>query len=117
MKRALALILAAVAVAVACSNNDVHPFSAYAYDPDRDCLEAPAAVDVISGPDDGPCTQLRCWESPGHDIYITETACSAPSDYKDETKDETGICPAALNAYGRTDHGLCPAGTGGSGGS
>jgi hypothetical protein len=113
------LVLASIALLVtgaACHNNVVHPFSAWAYDPTRDCLEAPAVVDVLSGPDDGPCKQLRCWESAGGDIYITDTACSAPPDYKNETNQKAGACSEAIQVYGRAMHGQCPAGTGGSGG-
>ncbi len=55
-------------------------------------------------------------ESGGGDIYVTDTACSAPPDYKNETNQKTGSCAEALKVYGRAIHVLCPAGAGGGGG-
>jgi hypothetical protein len=108
--------IAALIAGAACENTVVHPFSAWAYDPMHDCLEAPAVVDVLSGPDDGPCKEIRCWESGGGDIYITDTACSAPPDYRNETHQKSGSCAEAIKVFGRAMHGQCPAGTGGGGG-
>ncbi|HVY44257.1 MAG TPA: hypothetical protein VHB21_00200 [Minicystis sp.] len=111
----LAVGLLGAAAFAACSNREVHAFSAWAYDADRDCLERPSIVDVLDGPDTGPCSQLRCWVSAGGDVYVTDTACDAPPDFKNETSDETGLCPEALKVYGRDMHGECPmSGTGGS---
>jgi hypothetical protein len=107
---------ALIVAGAACHDTQVHPFSAWAYDPMKDCLDAPAVVDVLSGPDDGPCTQLRCWESAGGNIYITDTACSAPADYKDETHQKAGACAEAIKVFGRAMHGQCPPGGGGGGG-
>ncbi len=115
-RRAVLAGLSLLLTAAACKNTVVHPFSAWAYSPTGDCLEPPAVVDVLSGPDDGPCIQIRCWESGGGDIYITDTACSAPPDYKNETNQKTGSCAEAIKVFGRAMHGQCPAGTGGGGG-
>ena len=107
----------ALAILASCSNREVHVFSAWQFDIDRDCLEPPAVVDVLDGPDNGPCKQIRCWESADHKTYVTDTACDAPPDFKDETKDPTSPCVEALKVYGRDQHGVCPTGAGGGGGA
>src|SRR5262249_25985337 len=79
-----AVALLALASA-ACSTTHVHLFGAYRYEMDRDCLESPAVVDVIDGPDPGMCAMLRCWISPGKEVYVTDTACDSPPDYAEHT--------------------------------
>jgi hypothetical protein len=104
----LAAALAAL-VASACSPGRSHAFGAHRYDPENDCLEASAVVDVVEGEDPGKCDRLRCWETPGGEAYVTTTACDAPPDFRDATADgpETP-CGKALAAWGREDHGACP---------
>jgi hypothetical protein len=98
----------------ACTNRQQYVFGAYVYDPEADCLAPPAAVDVISGPDPGPCDRLRCWISPEKQVYVTDAACEAPVGFDDHTADGEGGCREALLAYEREDHGAC-AGSAGSG--
>jgi hypothetical protein len=93
-----------------CKANHVHIFGAYRYDTAQDCLEGPVAVDVIDGPDPGTCPRLRCWVSPGEEVYVTATACDAPVDYEERTRDPSAACVKALDAYGRADHGRCAGG-------
>ncbi len=95
----VAALLVALVAAHACSNNVDHVFGGYAYDPVNDCLYTSGAVDVVAGPDPGPCSMLRCWMSPGGLVYVTDEACDAPPDYQDETKDGSGPCVKALAAY------------------
>lgn len=76
-----------------------YAWSAQRYDPDRACLEASGVVDVLSGPDPGPCDAARCWTSPSGEIYVTTTACEAPPDFTEGTEDPEGSpCAAALAA-------------------
>jgi hypothetical protein len=112
----LALGLAALAAAGAnCTNLAVYPFGGYAYNPTNDCLEAPGALDVIEGMQPAPCPVLRCWVDPDGTAVITNEACAAPPDYKNETTATTGLCPKALAVYATAGHGQCPAGLGGGG--
>jgi hypothetical protein len=92
----------------ACSPQRSHLFGAQHYDPDHDCLEKGAAVDVIEGPDPGTCDVLHCWVAPSEDVYVTTTACDAPPGYVDHTADPAGTpCARALAAHNRPDGG-CP---------
>lgn len=87
----------------------MHVFGAHRYDQARDCLEAAAAVDVLEGEDPGACSEVRCWMSPEFEVYVTDTACEGPLDFRDGTGDPEGTaCARALAAYDRPDHGLCP---------
>ena len=98
--RRLLLAPALVVLTAACSDDTVHVFGAHRWNADSDCLEGAAAVDVIDGPDDGPCDAVRCWVSPGGDVYVTTTACGAPPGYVDHSADPEGSpCEAALAAY------------------
>jgi len=86
-------------VLVACENNLVHAFIAARFDPDAACLEAPAAVDVVAGPDPGSCPVTRCWETPSGEVFVSTTACDAPPDFLDRTADPAGSrCGEALDA-------------------
>jgi hypothetical protein len=94
--RALAVALAITG----CEDRSVHLFGAERYDPEGHCLEAPATVDVLSGPDPGPCNDLRCWQSPSGEVYVTSAACDAPPDFADRTSDPAGsLCAEALDAF------------------
>jgi hypothetical protein len=101
-----------------CHNTKVHIFGAYHFDREADCLDGPAAVDVLEGPEPAPCPGLRCWLSPAGEVYLTDTACEAPLGFEDHTDDASGDCLRALEIYALEDHGKCaPApGTGGGGG-
>ena len=106
--RALAgLAVAAALAAAACSARLDHVFGAYAYDPTGDCLQPPAAVDVIAGTDPGLCPQLKCWQRSDGTAYVTDQACDAPPDYVDGTKDTSGLCVKALAAYAGPGMGRC----------
>ncbi len=101
-----------------CTDQVVHVFGGYAYDPAQDCLEAPGALDVLEGPAPAPCPTVRCWLAPDGTAVVTDEACDAPPDYEDETSASSGLCPKALAAYGRAGHGQCPASPdGGTGGA
>jgi hypothetical protein len=92
----------------ACEDRLAHPFGAYRYRPDQDCIEGAAAVDVIDGPDRGPCDAVRCWVSPAKEVYVTTTACDGPLNYAEHTKDAAGSpCARALEAFAREGHSLC----------
>lgn len=98
MRGATLAALAILALA-ACEDRELHVFGAQRFDPARGCLEAATTVDVIDGPDPGPCDAPRCWRSPGGEIFVTTTACDAPPDYADRTGDPPGsLCAAALEA-------------------
>jgi hypothetical protein len=112
----LAAVTVAFVVGAACTDRQVHAWAAWTYDPVNACLDSPAVVDVLSGPDNGPCKEVRCWESQGHDIYITNTACDAPSDFTNETSQKSGLCAAALNLFGSANHGECAKPDAGAGG-
>lgn len=101
---------AAAAIALAaCSGGVVHTFGAHRYDPVQDCLEGAAAVDVIEGADPGPCPGVRCWVSSSSEVYITTTACDAPSNYREGTADPPGsLCASALAAQAREGAAPCP---------
>jgi len=99
---------------VGCTTTHVHIFVAYRYDAAADCLESRAGVDVIDGPDPGMCAAVRCWLSLGGDVYVTDTACDGPIDYKDQTSDMSGACVKALAAYARDGHGRCALADGGA---
>src|SRR5580704_7939284 len=105
-------IVAIAAASARCTNLEVYPFGGYAYDPTNDCLQAPGALDVIEGTMPAPCPVLRCWVDPDGTAVVTNEACVAPPDYKNETTATTGLCPKALAAYARASHGQCPAGLG-----
>lgn len=66
------------------------------YDAEGDCLGPVLAVDVVSGPDKGACNTLRCWISPGGEVYVSEAACDAPPDYAESVD---GPCKQALCAH------------------
>jgi hypothetical protein len=83
----------------ACGDRTVHAFIASRYDPDRACLEAPAAVDVVAGADPGSCPVTRCWETPSGEVFVSTTACDAPPDFIDKTAGPAGSpCEKALDA-------------------
>ena len=105
---ALALGGVSIVASASCTDAEVHVFGGYSYDPDLDCLDTSGAVDVISGPDPGTCSKLRCWLSPDGVAYVTDKACDAPPDYKDETASTTGLCVKALATYAKKGHDLCP---------
>jgi hypothetical protein len=97
--RGTALAAVAALGLAGCEDREVHVFSAQRYDPDRSCLEDPVAIDVLEGPDPGPCDDVRCWNAPSGDALITTAACNAPPDYEDGTADPAGSrCAAALAA-------------------
>ena len=101
-------VAAAIALS-ACSGGVVHLFGAYRYDPVQDCLEPSAAVDVIDGEDPGRCLDTRCWTSPAREVYVTTTACDAPPDYREGTRDAPGSrCALALAAKARDGGAPCP---------
>src|SRR5262245_55243042 len=72
-----AIVGVAMIAASACTTRVAHTFGAYRFekgvDPAHDCLQGSAAVDVIDGPDPGVCSAVRCWVSPGKEVYITST--------------------------------------------
>jgi hypothetical protein len=117
---ALAGALLVVLVANACESRPIHVFGGYAFDPVNDCLDPACAVDVVAGLDTGPCPIVRCWLSSTGIAYITSTACDAPPDYTDDTRNPaSAICVKALAAYRGTNHTICPSsdiGGGGAGG-
>lgn len=93
------LVLIALLASAACENRPVHAFIAARYDPDAHCLEAPAAVDVVAGADQGSCPVTRCWETPSGEVFVSTTACDAPPDFLDKTADVAGSpCGEALDA-------------------
>jgi hypothetical protein len=101
---AVPLVLAALGVA-GCEDRELHVFAAHRFDPVRVCLEGARALDVIDGPDPGPCDAARCWHSPAGDVYVTTTACDAPPDYRDGTGDPEGtLCAQALLALANGAH-------------
>ena len=107
-RRVAATALALAGFTAGCEASEVHVFGAYRYDPELDCFEDSAAVDVIEGPSLGTCERLRCWISPGGDVYVTTEACDAPPGYEDGTHDPTGTpCSLALVAFSREGHGAC----------
>jgi hypothetical protein len=89
-----------------CDGGRVHPFGAYPYDPVHDCLGAAQAVDVLDGPDPGPCAKVLCWVAPSGDVYVTDTACDGPPDFQQQV---AGPCALALADYKSSGHGRCPA--------
>ena len=96
---AVVLSLLALLALAACEDRLVHAFIASRYDPDADCLEPPAAVDVVAGADPGSCPVTRCWETPSGEVFVSTTACDAPPDFVDKTADPAGSpCGDALNA-------------------
>jgi len=96
--------------AAGCDDLQVHPFFGSRYDPARDCVESPAVLDVLEGPDPGRCETIRCYEAPeGDDVFITDGACDAPDGYVDRTNDAKSPCADALTAYAREGHSRCPA--------
>jgi hypothetical protein len=98
-KAALLALLALFPLAAACDDRPVHAFIAARYDPDQKCLEAPAAVDVVSGTDPGSCSVTRCWVTPSGEVFVSTTACDAPPDFTDRTGDPDGSpCGDALDA-------------------
>jgi hypothetical protein len=99
---------------VGCTTTHVHIFVAYHYDETADCLESPAGADVIDGPDPGTCAAVRCWVSPGDDVYVTDDACDAPLGYVEQTSDMSGVCVKALAAYARDGHARCALADGGA---
>lgn len=101
---------ATAAVLVACAGQRSHLFVAERYDTAKDCLESPAAVDVIEGPDPGTCEVTRCWISDRGEAFVTTGACDAPPSYTDES-DAAGTdapCGRALSALARPGGGRCP---------
>jgi hypothetical protein len=97
--RLAALPLVSALALAGCEDRELHVFAAHRFNPEAGCLEGARAVDVIDGPDPGPCDAARCWQSPGEEIYVTTTACDAPPDYRDGTNDGEGsLCAAALLA-------------------
>jgi hypothetical protein len=116
MRARVALALGLAAAGARCTNLAAYPFGGYAYDPTGDCLEAPGALDVIQGTMPAPCPILRCWVDPDGTAIVTDEACAAPPDYKDETNAASGPCPKALAAYARPGHGQCPPSLDGGGG-
>lgn len=102
-------ILAALGFALAgCEDRLAHPFGGYTYDVLGDCLDDAGAVDVIDGPNPGVCAEDRCWYSPGGDIYVTTSACDAPTGYVEHTGDPKGSpCALALAALAQGEFGLC----------
>ena len=114
MRRAAGALLAALGLAPSCNEHGVHLFVAFRYQPDQDCVEAAAAVDVIDGDDPGICEETRCWLSPANETYVSTAACDAPLDYTEVTSPLPGSsCAKALAA--QAEERLC-AGTGGAGG-
>lgn len=100
----------ALSSGVSCGEADAHTFGAYRYNPFEDCMEGAAAVDVIEGPDPGICEEVRCWKSPGGEVYVTSTSCDAPVGYEEGTFDPAGsVCARALAAFALGDEGRCPA--------
>ncbi len=113
----LPLLLGAAALsAVRCQGRLDHVFGGYEYYAAQDCLYASGAIDVIAGADPGLCPMLRCWVAPDGEVYVTDEACDAPSDYLDETQATSGPCVKALAAYARPAHDLCPTPPDGGGG-
>lgn len=85
----------------ACEEQQAHLLYAHRYDPDRGCLGPAEAVEVLDGPDPGPCGAPRCWHTPAGEVLVTPaaSACDAPPDYVDGTADPPGSpCAAALAA-------------------
>ena len=72
---------AGASAAAGCENNPAHIFIAVQYDPVRDCLLAEDTIDAVEGADRGPCATTRCWETPAGNVYVSTTACDAPSGY------------------------------------
>jgi hypothetical protein len=101
-----ALSVAALLLA-ACEATEVHIFAARRYEEANDCLEDTAGADVIAGPDPGACDRVRCWVSPGTEVYVTDLVCDAPPEYTEGTTDTTGPCVKAQEAYRRPRHGRC----------
>ena len=102
-----------------CDAGLAHPFGAYPYDPDGDCLGASGVVDVLDGPAPPPCDVVRCFQAPSGSVFVTDQACDAPLDFHDRTEDPDGPCVKALGAYAAEGHGRCPRAShdGGTGGS
>jgi hypothetical protein len=91
-----ALVVTALA---ACEERQAHLFYAQRYDPEQGCLGPAEAVEVLDGPDPGPCGGPRCFRTPAGDVLVTTGACDAPPDYVDGTGDAPGsTCAAALEA-------------------
>lgn len=97
------------------SGQGVYPFSAFPYDPVGHCLGSAVVVDVLSGPDPGPCAQVRCWERVSGEVFVTDAACVAPADFADHSADADGPCKEALAAYESAGHGRCPTPVGDAG--
>jgi len=107
MRRAALALAIGVLTSGGCSD-EVHVFGAHHYDSDADCLEGAAAVEVLEGPDPGPCEEVRCWRSPEDEIFVTSTACDGPPGYSEETDAPEGEpCALALAAFARGDEGRC----------
>jgi hypothetical protein len=108
------VLLGLLGVVAGCTDKPVHVFDAYAFTPGAtpktDCLQSPAEVDVLSGPDPGSCPVLRCWTTPQGAVYITDESCDSPPDFTDDTDAPAGSpCAEALLVYAEPGHGLCPA--------
>jgi hypothetical protein len=113
LARALGGVVVAGVVATlalpGCTDQLVHGFGAYEYDVSRHCLFDAAVVDVIDGPDPGECDDLRCWVSSDGEVYVTTTACDAPKNVVDHTKDPEGTdCYSALALFNKKGHSICP---------
>ena len=94
--RWLGLAFCPLAFVAACDDRSAHVFMASRYDATADCLGPTLGVDVVEGPDQGACNTLRCWISPGGEVYVSYAACDAPPDYAESSE---GPCKQALSAY------------------
>jgi len=88
----------------------VHGVLGFRYDPDRDCLENPSALDVLEGPEPAPCPGQRCLEQEETSaVFVTNAICDVPPGFVDRTDQGLDACVKALEAYAREGHGFCPA--------
>ena len=95
-----------VVLLASCKNNASHIYVGEKYEPGRDCVDGPTAVDVVEGDlNDAPCAAI-CLVSPPQEagdrpIYVSKQCPPLPQGF--DVSGANAECPAAIAAYTRTD--------------
>jgi hypothetical protein len=114
VKRRGVVVVAAIALLLgACAARVFHTFTASPYNVAQNCLEGAVAVDVIDGPDPGPCLGARCWVTPSGAVFVSAQACDGPTDYTESTIGPCNLALAAARTKALCGLPIADAGTGG----
>ena len=102
----LSLGALAALFAFACSGPGSHVLSGRRYLPERDCVEALTAIDVVEGPDPGRACEPLCiiGQSPlieGPGVYVTTQCPPYPPTF--DLSVTNPDCAAAYEAFARLD--------------